>query len=184
MAIQPAVCNQCGGSLEVDDIDLNGFCKCSYCGTSHKIIDIITIDGLPTVKNLLTNAEFSKEEGNLDNAVKLYKEIIKIKPNCHEAWWGLYLCNCAFDRYYNYQDKYGNSGPITKANILENTIKKYANHAIQFAPPEQAKIYLQNIKEEQNYIESVRNGTINKTKKEGKIINKILLFIKNILKGG
>lgn len=165
MANQPAICTQCGGKLEVDDVDLNGFCKCEYCGTSHKIIDIITVDGLPTVKTLLENAKMSIEDVNLENAVKLYKEAIKIKPNCHEAWWGLYLCNAAFDAYYNYQDKYGNSGPLTKASIMEKTITKYANRAIEYAPPEQAEQYKQEIQSSLNYINDARSGKFDKKTK-------------------
>ena len=80
MALQPAVCTQCGGKLKVDDVDLNGFCKCEYCGTSHKIIDIITIDGLPTVKSLLSNADIEIQDKNYENAIKLYKEVLKTKP--------------------------------------------------------------------------------------------------------
>jgi hypothetical protein len=174
MAMQPAICNQCGGKLNVDDVDLNGFCKCEYCGTSHKIIDIITVEGLPTVKSLLTNAEFEKNDNNLENAVKFYKEIIKIKPNCHEAWWGLYICNDAFDRYYNYEDKYGNRGPLTRASIMENTIQKYALRAIEYAPPEQAERYKKEIEDKLNYIEELRNG--NK-----KPLNKFKRFIQKYL---
>ena len=158
MAIQPAVCNQCGGSLKVDDIDLNGFCKCEYCGTNHKIIDIITVDGLPTVKTLLINADFAIRENNLEKAVEFYKEVIKIKPNCHEAWWGLYLTNACFDKYYNYCDKYGNSGPLTKAAIMKNTIDKYAMQAINYAPPEIAEKYRSEIANDLKYIEQVRSG--------------------------
>ncbi len=174
MALQPAVCTQCGGKLKVDDIDLNGFCKCEYCGTSHKIIDIITIDGLPTVKSLLSNADIEIQDKNYENAIKLYKEVLKTKPNCHEAWWGLYLCNKAFDEYYNYQDKYGNSGPLTKATIMQNTINKYAIRAIESAPPEQADIYKKNIEPQLNYINEVLNGTNSKEKQSlfGKIKGK------------
>jgi len=54
MALQPAVCTNCGGNIKVDDIDLNGFGKCEHCKTPFKIIDVITIDGLPTAKSLLS----------------------------------------------------------------------------------------------------------------------------------
>lgn len=178
MAIKAAVCNQCGGKLEVDDIDLNGFCKCTYCGVSHKIIDIITIDGLPTVKTLLTNAKLSKEDGNLEEAVKLYKEVIKIKPNCNEAWWGLYICNKCFDAYYNYQDKYGNSGPLVKASIMEKTINKYAFRAIEYAPPEQADKYKNEIQNELDYIEELKNGKCAKKDKK-----KLFGFLNKFKKG-
>lgn len=167
MAVQPAICTQCGGTLNVDDANLNGFVKCDFCGTSNKVIDVITIDGLPTAKNFLISADLDLNDGNLEKAVKGYKEVIKIKANCHEAWWGLYLCNAAFDRYYNYEDKYGNSGPLIKANIMQNTIDKYAMHAIEFAPPEQADKYKNEIQGQLNYIEELRNGKKNKKSSSG-----------------
>lgn len=172
MAIQQAICNQCGGKLEVDDVDLNGFCQCSFCGTPHKVIDIITIDGLPTAKSLLADADLNREDGNLEASVKLYKEVLKIKPNCSEAWWGLYICNAAFDRYYNYEDKYGNSGPLTKASIMENTINKYAMHAIKYAPPELAEKFKKYIQPDLDYVDSIRNGTRN-SKSRGGLVSKL-----------
>lgn len=158
MAIQPAVCVNCGGSLKVDDTDLNGFCECEFCHTPHKVIDIITIDGLPTVKSLMLDADIAKNDGDYEKAVKLYNEVIKIKPNCHEAWWGLYICNDYFDNYYQFKDKYGNSGIQTKAAIMQNTIQKYANHAIEFAPPTQATAYQSLIQSSIDYINDAQSG--------------------------
>ncbi len=167
MAIQPAVCSNCGGRLAVDDIDLNGFCKCEFCGSTYKAIDVITVDGLPTVKSLLMNADFAIDEGNAERAVNTYKEVLKIKPNCHEAWWGLYICNRYFDEYYGYCDKYGNSGPITKACIMSDTINKYAAKAIEFAPPEQKQVYQNNIRPELDFIEKAKSGAFDKKTSSG-----------------
>ncbi len=158
MAMQPAICANCGGRIKVDDIDLNGFGECEYCKTPYKVIDVITIDGLPTVKSLLTTASFCVNDGNFEKAVTHYKEIITIKPNCHEAWWGLYVCNSYFDAYYQYKDKYGNSGPMTKAYIMQETLSKYALRAIEYAPKDVAEIYQRQIADEVAFIESVRNG--------------------------
>lgn len=163
MAIQPAICTNCGGALQVDDTDLNGFCECAFCHTPYKVIDVITIDGLPTVKSLLMNAEMSMEDRNAEKAVSFYKEVLTIKPNCHEAWWGLYICNSFFDQYYGYKDKYGNSGPLTKASIMATTISKYANRAIEYAPPEKANYYRSQIADELSYIEQVKNGSQDKS---------------------
>ena len=167
MAIQPAICSSCGGQIQVDDIDLNGFCKCEFCGTPHKVIDVITVDGLPTVKSLLTNADFLMNDGNAEKAVATYNEILKIKPNCHEAWWGLYICNRAFDRYYNYQDKYGNSGPHTKAAMMGATIEKYAARAIEYAPSDKKEFYSAAIKDELDFINQVNSGAYDRTTKSG-----------------
>ena len=158
MAIQPAICATCGGSIKVDDVDLNGFCECEFCHTPHKVIDVITVDGLPTVKSLLLNAERLVEDGNPEKAVKTYKEVLTIKPNCHEAWWGLYLCNRYFDRYYDYKDNYGNSGPLTKASIMGSTLEKYAFRAIEYAPANIKDQYKAEIQPEVDFIEQVKNG--------------------------
>lgn len=158
MAMQPAVCANCGGKINVDDINLNGFGECEFCHASYKVIDVITVDGLPTVKSLLTSATISVENGNCEKAVKLYNDVINIKPNCHEAWWGLYLCNSYFDAFYQYKDKYGNSGPLTKAGIMQNTISKYALRAIEYAPSEIAEGYRKEIADEIAFIEAAKSG--------------------------
>lgn len=168
MAIQPAICSSCGGKLQVDDVNLDGFCECKFCHTPHKVIDIITIDGLPTVKGLIMNAENAIEDGNAEKAVKYYEEVIRIKPNCHEAWWGIFLCQKYFDRYYGYADKYGNSGPMTKAGIMQNTINKYADKAIRYAPPDKSAEYSGLIADDLEYIEQVRNGQYDRQSSNGK----------------
>lgn len=168
MAIQPAICSSCGGAINVDDIDLNGFCKCEYCSTPHKVIDVITVDGLPTVKSLLENADMLISDGDADKAVATYKEILRIKPNCHEAWWGLYLCHRFYDRYYQYRDKYGNSGPLTKAGIMADTIEKYANRAIEYAPEQAKKIYQAKIQPELDFIKQAQEGSFDQTTPSGK----------------
>jgi len=166
MALQPAICAQCNGTILVDDVNLNGYAKCEFCGTSHKVIDVITIDGLPTVKSLLIAANHSIEDGNFEKAVSLFNEILTIKPNCHEAWWGLYVCNDAFDRYYGYQDKYGNSGPMTKAQIMGSTLQKYAFRAIEYAPKDIATRYRSTIQGGVNFVESVKRGDYDKPTKQ------------------
>ncbi len=158
MAMQPAICTNCGGKINVDDIDLNGFGECEYCHAAYKVIDVITIDGLPTAKTLLQSATFAMEDGNYEKAVKFFDEIIAIKPNCHEAWWGLYLCNAYFDAYYQYRDKYGNSGPLVKASIMQTTIVKYAKRAIEYAPQETASRYAESIADSLQFIEAAKNG--------------------------
>jgi tetratricopeptide (TPR) repeat protein/DNA-directed RNA polymerase subunit RPC12/RpoP len=168
MALQSAVCSNCGGKIKVDDIDLNGYGKCEHCKTSYKIIDVITIDGLPTVKSLLTTAGHSIQDGNYDKAVKLFNEVLSIKSNCHEAWWGLYICNSYFDRYYGYKDKYGNGGYITKAQILANTINKYAVRAIEYAPSDVSINYKEQIEESLQFIEQVKRGDFDNQNKAGK----------------
>lgn len=168
MAMQPAVCSNCGGRIKVDDIDLNGFGECEFCHVPYKVIDVISIDGLPTVKSLLTSASIAIDNENYEKAVKLYNDVINIKPNCYEAWWGLYLCNSHFDAFYQYKDKYGNSGPLTKASIMQSTISKYANRAIEYAPKEISAQYAQNIVGEIEFINAVRSGAYDQKDKSGK----------------
>lgn len=155
MALQPATCSNCGGSIKVDDVDLNGYGECNFCHTPYKVIDVISIDGLPTVKSLLAAADHAIEDENFEKAVKLFKEIIEIKPNCHEAWWGLYVCNDYFDAYYNYQDKYSNGGVYVKAQIISETLQKYAYRAINYAPAEIAEKYKSMIQSKLDFVNSV-----------------------------
>ena len=70
MAIQPAICSNCQGAINVDDVDLNGYAECIYCHTPHRIIYIITVDVLPTAKALLFNADNALRDGNLEIAVQ------------------------------------------------------------------------------------------------------------------
>lgn len=166
MAIQSAICNNCGGKINVDDVDLNGFSTCIHCKTPFKIIDVITIDGLPTAKSLLITAQFAIEDNNLEKAVQLFKEVIAIKPNCHEAWWGLYLCHDAYDRYYDYKDKYGNDGIEVKKRMMSETLNKYAFRAIDYAPEKESKVYLAQIQHNVDYI--TNTGVIeNNSQKSG-----------------
>lgn len=160
--MQPAVCANCGGRINVDDVNLNGFAECEYCHTFHKIIDIITIDGLPTAKTHLIMAYNAFDDGNFEKAMKFFNKTLEIKPNCHEAWWGLYVCQSAVDEYYNYEDKYGNSGPIVKANIIANTIHKYAYRAIEYAPKDVKYRYKAAIKDHEDFIIAVEKGSIKK----------------------
>lgn len=162
MAMQPAICSNCGGRINVDDVDLNGFAECEYCFTSHKIIDIITIDGLPTAKSYLMVANQAINDKLLEKAVEYYNKVIEIKPNCHEAWWGLYICQNAFDEYYGYEDKYGNTGILTKASIMHDTLKRYAYRAIEYAPFEASQGYKLEIQQKESFIQSVINGDFDK----------------------
>lgn len=168
MAMQPAVCSNCGGKIKVDDIDLNGFGKCEFCHVPYKVIDVITVDGLPTVKSLLMSASIAIENKNHEKAVKLYNDVINIKPNCHEAWWGLYICNSYFDAFYQYKDKYGNSGILTKASIMQSTINKYAKRAIEYAPKDIANKYYTDISDEVNFINTAKSGQYDKKDSNGK----------------
>lgn len=159
MGMQPAVCANCGAGIDVDDVNLNGFAECKYCHTFHKVIDIITIDGLPTAKTHLITAQNALADSELEKAMKFFNMTIEIKPNCHEAWWGLYICQRAIDEYYGYEDKYGNGGPIVKANIMESTIQKYARRAIKYSPENVACNYKAAIKNEEDFINAVKNSS-------------------------
>ena len=171
MAMQPAICKNCGGSISVDDVDLNGFSSCPFCGTRHKVIDIITIDGLPTAKTLLMNAEHAMQFDDTDNAMGFYNQVLQIKPNCYEAWWGLYLCQSRIDAHYGYRDKYGNGGVLVKARIIQEALARFAYPAIQNAPENIAMMFRQQIAEAESFVQGVRQGSI--TDKKGGLFGNI-----------
>ena len=160
MAMQPAICRNCGGSISVDDVDLNGFSTCPFCGTSHKVIDVITIDGLPTAKSMLMNAGHAMQFDDTDTAMNLYSQVLQIKPNCYEAWWGLYLCQDKVDAHYGYRDKYGNGGCQVKARIMQEALARFAYPAIQNAPAAVADSFRQQIAGAEQFIQGVNQGVI------------------------
>lgn len=161
---QNLVCANCGGTLAVDS---NGeFGTCIYCGTKRQLVEkVVTVvehtgkvevDGIATAASKLTSAYQCLQTGNVEKANRLYKEITELEPQNAYAWWGRYLCEESFAKYYGFRDKYGNSDNITKANqVLE--ILKYADFAIQYAEEDVKQKYIEETQEYRNFVEMVRN---------------------------
>ena len=121
-------------------------------------------------------------EGNTKRAEEdeiLYKEITELEPQNPYAWWGRYLCEESFAKHYGFQDKYGNSDNITKANqVLE--ILKYADFAIQYAEDDVKEQYIAQTKDYRDYVEMIRNQPQtepSKKSKKGLIIGIIIAVI-------
>ena len=72
-------------------------------------------------------------------------------------------------QYYGYEDKYGNKGALTKAQIMASTLQKYAYRAIEYAPKEISDKYSAEIQESVTFVKSVTSGSHDKTvnKKKG-----------------
>lgn len=80
-----AVCPQCAGNLQVpDDRDT---IKCMYCGT-----DIIIKDASDSkhkkLKNLATLAQSALNSSNYAESYKYFTEILELKINDSDAWYG------------------------------------------------------------------------------------------------
>lgn len=159
------VCPNCGGNIAIDSS--GEFGTCIYCGTRKQLVEkVVTVvehtgkvevNGIATVSAKLISAYQCFQSGNVEKANRLYKEIIELEPQNAYAWWGRFLCEESFAKYYGFQDKYGNSDDETKANqVLE--ILKYADFAIQYAEPDVKETYIQQTQEYRDFVDFVRNN--------------------------
>ena len=98
MALVPAKCTQCGGSIEVDDTHEAGICK--FCGTpfiTEKAINNyntfitnnfaganINIAGAD-LNNLIILAKNAEEVNNYEEANRYYSRVLEMQPNNCEA---------------------------------------------------------------------------------------------------
>ena len=95
-ALEPLICPQCGGDVDLDNNQEYGFCK--YCGTkiqntNFKIVKLdVKVKGIPTVDNFMILAKRKHEEYNLAEAIKYYKKILEIDANNWEALFRKNLC--------------------------------------------------------------------------------------------
>ncbi|MBR3542945.1 MAG: hypothetical protein IKN82_04525 [Treponema sp.] len=187
MASDTIVCAQCGGTLAIDSSGEYG--TCIYCGTKRQLVEKtvtvvehtgkVEVDGIATAASKLTSAYQCLQTGNVEKANRLYKEITELEPQNPYAWWGRYLCEESFAKHYGFQDKYGNSDNITKANqVLE--ILKYADFAIQYAEDDVKEQYIAQTKDYRDYVEMIRNQPQtepSKKSKKGLIIGIIIAVI-------
>lgn len=162
---QDLVCPNCGGAMAVDSS--GEFGTCIYCGTKKQLVEKtivehtgkVEVDGIATANSKLISAYQCLQAGNVEKANRLYKEITELEPQNPYAWWGRFVCEESFAKYYGFQDKYGNYDNVTKANqVLE--ILKYADLAIQYAQDDVKQQYIQQTQEYRDFVESVRNGQI------------------------
>ena len=142
MSSQPAICNNCNFNFAVDDSNLDAMCECPSCHTSARAVELILMDGIPEIRELYLKAEATLRNGSFDEAMELYRQIIVRKPNCHEAWWGLYKCQSEKDARGGYRNQFGYYDDWIKAHCIEFSLKEYAEKAIEYAP----QIYKQNYK--------------------------------------
>ena len=152
------------------------------CGAVNKLYDEynivkhegrVEVDGIATKNSTLERAKQLLENNEHDRANKKYKEVLELEPTNYEAWWGRFLCESYFARYYGYQDKYGNCTPYTKANIILENLNKYAYKAIEYATEEKREIYKKEIEALEKYVEDVRNGVYDKKNIFQKIYQKL-----------
>lgn len=163
MADKALRCSECGRTDETKFVfDSSGkFFTCA-CGAVNKLYDnyvVTKIEGVATVESRLRRIEQLLDEGNIDKADALCKEILEIEPECYQAWWYRYICAKVVAEYYGYEDQYGRKDFYTQASIREKNLK-YAERAIQYAPEQVKSKLRQQLQEDRNCISSVRNGNI------------------------
>ena len=94
-------------------------------------------------------------EGNYEKAKKIFKDVLNDDITNHEAWWGRYICETYYAEYYGYEDNFGNTGPYVKADIIRKNLK-YAYNAINNASEEFANAYKELIREDEDFLNSLR----------------------------
>lgn len=142
MSLVAAKCTECGAQIEVDSSKEGGVCK--YCGTSfltEKVINnyitnvqnnfdgaTINVNG-PKVEHMLKNGLRTYEEGNYEEAYKIFTQVLNFDSDCTEAL--LYRGLSAV-----YQGTIGNCRFSEFSKAFENAIvvlhKKYGNSAQYF----------------------------------------------------
>jgi len=160
-------CKECGTVDSTKFTLFDNAFLCKVCGAINPLYDYyeviehtgeVKVDGIASTESLLSRARQYLDEGNYDTSKKLYKEVLEIDPYNHLAWWGCYCCEKGIAHYYRYQDKYGNSGPYTKANILADLIEKYGIKAIDCAPADCKQSYRAVLESDIQFIKDVNNG--------------------------
>ena len=161
-------CKECGTVDSTKFTIFSNAFKCNVCGAINPIFDSyqvieytgkIEVDGIATISNLAFRAKQLLESGNYDGALKLYKRILDCDADNHVALWGCYCCEKGIAAYYRYKDKFGNSGPLVKANILSEIINKYGRKAVECAPSNCAQAYSQILQIDIQFVNSVIKET-------------------------
>ena len=162
-------CKECGTVDSTKFMLFDNAFRCNVCGAINPLYDHynlikhehtgrVNVDGIASTDSILSRARQLLDEGNYDKSIKLYNKVLEIDSKNHLAWWGCYCCEKGIAAYYRYCDKYGNSGPYTKANILIGLINKYAIKAVNYAPEDCKQAYREALKPDIQFIEDVDNG--------------------------
>jgi len=155
MAIINLKCSSCGANLEVDDALTVGFCQ--YCGAKYMLEEKINV----SIKvdnnndNKISMALEYIDSGNYEKADKIFKQVLEDDVTNHKAWWGRYICETHYAKYYGYMDKYGNTGPYVKAQMIIDNLK-LAYNAIKNAPEDVKVTYRIKIADDERFIENLK----------------------------
>jgi len=146
-------CSACGASLEVDSRLEVGYCQ--YCGTKFMLSEHVNIN----VKidngndNKIIMANEYLESGNFERAEKIYKDVLLNDINNYQAWWGRYLCETYYSKYYGYVNRYGETSISIKRDIIRKNLN-FAYNAIKNAPIEIAEEYKKIIAYDEEFIKN------------------------------
>lgn len=166
MSQDRVMCKECGTTDSKKFTVFGNAFRCNVCGAINPFYDHfdvvrlehtgeVKVDGIASTESLLLNARQYLEDNNYDKSLKLYKKVLEIDSGNHVAWWGCYCCEKGIASYYRYQDKYGNSGPNVKANILADLIMRYGKKAVECAPEEYSEAYIKVLEPDIQFIEDV-----------------------------
>ena len=153
MGVRKLKCENCGANLEVDEKLTIGFCQ--YCGCKFMLEEKVNVSVSVKIDNNNENkikmAYSCIEDGNYEKAEKIFKSVLNDDICNYEAWWGRYICESYYSKYYGYTNRYGDTSDYIKANIIQKNLK-YAYKAIDNAPKEIAEKYKDYIISEEEFL--------------------------------
>ncbi len=163
------MCKECGTTDSTKFTLFENAFRCKVCGAINPFYDHfelvrmehtgeVKVDGIASTESLLSNARQYLDDANYDKALKLYKKVLEIDSKNHVAWWGCYCCEKGIASYYHYRDKYGNSGPYVKANILADLIMRYGKKAVDYAPEGYSEAYRQVLEPDIQFKEALKRN--------------------------
>jgi len=155
MALVPAICTQCGATIEVDNTKEAGICK--FCGTPFVVEKAINNYNVTNVNNntftnstvnfnsetelerLIGAAKGYEKLDDYNGASRTYYEITRRYPGDYRGWWGLVSSKFDGDFYnenptqpYNWierEEAYENVLKLVKGTneevIIKNNVKEY-----------------------------------------------------------
>lgn len=135
MSVENGKCPDCGQAMRLDSSKEK--MNCEYCGKEVPILQAIQkcqIDGITTFDNIMLAAQRAIDlDEDYDKALKKYKEALDLKPEDHNAMWGMFLCEWKFTLWY-YRTKGFVQFPGDVPKCLLAAIEKYGQRAYDLTP--------------------------------------------------
>lgn len=143
MPLVPAICTQCGASIEVDETKEAGICK--YCGTAFVTEKAITnynikassvnvngnnINIIQTdVNEQIAAANKLAKEGLIKDASDLFRELTEKYPHEYKVWWGYSLFEYKYKMEW-FEEQFSDAYKKARALSDEEGLKAINNYVL------------------------------------------------------